>query len=178
MNKIIQLLYAILSLSLVFSPQCLYAQEKAIKLKPVIRIFKAQSQDEPKAAIKGNCTSAKKYKPNRSIVLAPKAFKQAALILALEDRHLLATCGSKFFARVCKPRRGALYYIYRPQDILKDEKGKCFFGQPAVFLAEAKIISCSTKGMASIFLITKSEQELQKGDALFLAKDLRKFRCE
>jgi nucleoid-associated protein YgaU len=105
------------------------------------------------------------------LVVEEGAMAGAARIVAAEEGRVIVGAGNTVYGIGLEQTKGARWQIYRPGKALVDPKTREVLGYEASYLGDARVTRFGEGNTPSTLEITKSTQEINRGDRLTPASD-------
>ncbi|MEY4729950.1 MAG: hypothetical protein RL020_1108 [Pseudomonadota bacterium] len=139
------------------------SSDGTIKLSPQIR-----GQSLGAGAIPSIPASAIEPFLTRPLIVEPGALVNAPVILGAEDNRVVIGAGSMIYVENLNNDQAAKWQIYRQGEPLKDPDNGELLGYEGFYLGEAVL---KKFGAVSTMEVTKSTQEINRGDHLIIATE-------
>ena len=114
---------------------------------------------------------------NNSLILPKKCLDEAPTIEAVDDQHLLIIPCFRFFAKVCDPRLGDRYGIYRQGKKFVDPRTCAYLGHEARLLGVGRIVQVGCLNYFSTFVLEYALEEIKMSDKLLPYVECPKPDC-
>lgn len=105
----------------------------------------------------------------RPLVVEKNGLASAPTIVAAEGERVIIGTGNKAYAEGIDDKQSNLWQIYRPGPALKDPENGEILAYEAIYLGESRV---THSGEPATIAITRSVQEIHKGDRLVIASNV------